>query len=133
METNDKIYPTRFNDITESRKASLRNCSQYTCVFGVFPFGRKTIMVVPDKPKLHGCCDCHFETVCRAAGCPQLNCTREVRHDKQNVHYVLWHEEPTIEEKRMRLQVNPIVNDPENTLVLDGCDDLAEVVRGNIQ
>ena len=90
-------------------------------------------MVVPDQPKLHGCCDCYFESVCRAAGSPQLQCTKEVRPDRHNVHYVLWHEEPTIEEKRVRLQVNPMANDLEDSLVLDGCDDLAEVMRGNIQ
>ena len=133
METNDKIYPARFNVITESRKASLRNCSQYTCLFGVFPFGRRTIMVVPDKAKLHGCCDCYFESVCRAAGSPQMKCISDVRPDKTNVHYVLWHEEPTIEEKRVKLQENPMTNDPEDSLVLDGCDDLGDLLCGVIR
>ena len=132
METNDKLYPARFDVITESRKASLRNCSQYTCIHGVFPLGRKTILVVPDAPKLHGCCDCYFESVCRAAGSPQLKCTKDVRPDRHNVHYVLWHEEPTLDEKRVQLLVDPYAIEPEETLVLDGCDDLGELVNGNI-
>jgi hypothetical protein len=130
MELNDKIYPARFAEISESRKNALRHCSRYTCVDGVFPMGRKTILVVKDGEKLHGCCDCFFERVCRAAGNPQMMCTKGMRQDGQDVHFVLWHEEPTVEEKRHRSIENPVASDPEDAGAVACVCDLGDIFGG---